>query len=100
MDRKEKEQILIKQRENYQRYLGIALEEQDSKLQLVAESVMGIQEQLSALREMVAKNTENIEIMKADIQFIKQELGYKVGKDEFNILEKRVMLLERRFNTG
>ena len=45
---------------------------------------------------MVAKNTEDIEIIKSDIQFIKQELKHKVDRDEFEALERRVMLLERR----
>ena len=68
--------------------------------QTIAESVMGIQEQLNALRDMVAKNTENIEIMKVGIHFIKQGLGYKVDKDEFNTLEKRVMLLESKLSAS
>lgn len=103
MDNKELENILKQQREEYQRFLGVALEEQDSKLKLLAESVGGIQEQLESLREMVARNTEmiaknaeNIEIIKSDIQFIKQELRHKVDRDEFEALERRVMFLERK----
>jgi len=104
MDKREIEQVieqaLERQRKEYQRYLGVVAEEQDSKLQLIAESVMGIQEQLNAIREMVAINCRNIEIMKVDIQFIKQELGHKVDKDEFNVLEKRVMLLESKLSAS
>jgi len=96
MDNKELENILKKQREEYQRFLGVAFKKQDSKLKLLAESVNGIQQQLKAIREMVAKNTEDIEIIKSDIQFIKQELKHKVDRDEFEALERRVMLLERR----
>jgi len=94
------QQVLEKQRKEYQRYLGVVAEDHDSKLQLIAESVMGIQEQLNAMKEMVAMNCRNIEIMKVDIQFIKQELGHKVDKDEFNVLEKRVMLLESKLSAS
>jgi len=44
---------------------------------------------LDALIEMVAKNTENIEI-------IKSMLRRKVDIEEFEALEKRVMILEKK----
>jgi len=74
------------------------------------EAITNLQTQVSAIREMVAKNTEDIEIiktemiamkkdieiMKADISTIKYELRRKVSWDEFEALEKRVLLLEKK----
>ena len=94
------EKILETQRKEYQNYLGVLGEKFESQMKILAESVSGIQQQLIAIREMVAKNTENIEIMKSDIQFIKKELKQKPDIDEFRSLEKRVMLLERKIRTG
>ena len=52
---------------------------------------------------MVAKNTEDIEmmrldieVMKSDINEIKRELRRKVDIDEFEALEKRVLILEKK----
>ncbi|MCD6550521.1 hypothetical protein J7K24_03175 [bacterium] len=91
-------EILERQRKEYQDYLGVIFEDFKSKTGLLAESTEGIQRQLISIRDMVAKNTEDIEIIKADIQFIKQELKRTVDQDEFNALEKRVMLLEKKFS--
>ena len=71
LNEKKLKKILIEQRKEYQHYLGALTESFESQVKLIAESILGIQEQLVALRDMVAKNTENIEIMKVDINFIK-----------------------------
>jgi len=81
------------------------------------EAIADLQTQVLAIREMVAKNTEDIEIMKtemiaikkdmiamkrdieimkADISTIKYELKRKVSWDEFEALEKRVLILEKK----
>jgi len=97
------QQILTGQREEYQRYLGVVAGNFNSQVKLIAESFGDTQEQLVAIREMVAKNTEDIEMMKVDIDIMKAELGIirgdlkgKVGRDEFGVLEARVAKLERR----
>lgn len=90
------ESKIQEQREEYQRYLGTATEGFESKIQLVAESVFGIQGQLTAIREMVAKNTEDIEIMKMDLHIVKNELKEKVSRDEFKIFERRLELVEKK----
>ncbi|MBU1246696.1 hypothetical protein KJ973_01340 [Patescibacteria group bacterium] len=112
--------ILKEQREEYQRYMGALAENFESQVKLIVELVMGIQEQLIALREMVAKNTEDItllkeqlialrematkntediEIIKIDIHIIKNDLKEKVTRDELIVLEKRVMFLEKKFQS-
>lgn len=108
--------ILKKQREEYQSYLGVLAEDFESQVKLIAEQygdikqtlsshteilnshteIIGlIQIQLSAIREMVAKNTKDIEIIKMDTHIIKNELKEKVSRDEFILLEKRVIALEK-----
>ena len=91
------EDILKSQREEYQRYLGVLAENFESQLKLVIKSLKGTQDQLIALREMVAKNTEDIEIMRMDLHIIKDDLIEKISREEFKIIEKRVDLLEKKF---
>lgn len=96
------EQIHTHQREQFQHNMSVQVEGLRSDIQLIAEAVSGIQEQLVALRDMVAKNTEDIqlikmdiEIMKADMAIIRRDLKEKVGRDELAVLEARVAMLER-----
>jgi len=42
MDKKEIEQILVGQREEYQRYLGVALAEQDLRLKPIMDQLLAI----------------------------------------------------------
>jgi hypothetical protein len=93
---KELKDILEGQRKEYQKYLGVLTENFDSKLRLVVDSLTGVQEQLIALREMVAKNTEDIEIMKMDLHIIKDDLIEKISRADFKIMEKRIDLIEKR----
>ncbi len=95
INEKKLEEILKGQRDEYQRYLGVLTENFESQIKLIAESVFGIQEQLIAIRDMVVKNTEDIEMIKMDISIIKNDLKEKVGRDEFALLEKRVIALEK-----
>ncbi|MFH1838106.1 MAG: hypothetical protein ABH808_01245 [Candidatus Kuenenbacteria bacterium] len=46
---------------------------------------------------MVVKNTEDIEMIKMDIHIIKNDLKEKATRDELNVLEKRIMFLEKKF---
>jgi len=117
------ERALTREREQFQNYMGVQVEDLRSEIQLVAEIVFGIQEQLLALRDLVAKNTADIEMMKLDIMamkadfagmkaemegvrlememmrselsIIRSDLKVKVGRDEFAVLEARVAMLER-----
>lgn len=90
------ERVLKEQREEYQRFVGVVFKDFKSGLQLIAESVADLQKQLAALRDMVAKNSEDIEIIKMDLEFIKTGLKKKVDIHEFAALERRVALLEKR----
>lgn len=88
--------ILIGQRRDYQRYLGVLAEDFESQVKLIAGSVSGIQKQLVSIRDMVAKNTEDIEIIKMNLGVIKNDLKEKVDREEFAVFEKRLYLLEKR----
>ena len=88
-------QILTEQREEYQRYLGVLTESFESQVKLIAESLVGMQAQLVAIREMVAKNTEDIETIKLELQVIRHDLKEKVSRDEFALLEHRVTKVEK-----
>jgi len=97
-----------------ERHFGVILEDIDSKFDLVLEGHKGLdkkvekiginlkdfqqdtQYRLKVITEMTAKSTEDIEIIKSDIEFIKNSLKKKIDIDEFAVLEKRVALLERK----
>ena len=89
-------EILKKQRGDYQRYLGVLAENFGSQVKLIAESTLGIQTQLISIRDMVAKNTEDIELARMDLHIIKNDLKEKAARDEVKVLEKRVSLLEKK----
>lgn len=72
-------------------------QEVNFKFKIVQETLDSHTQTLDSHTQMIAKNTENIEIIKSDIGFIKNSLKKKVDIDEFSVLEKRVALLERKF---
>ena len=98
------------QEDKFQRHMGVLTENFESQTKLIAESISGIQQQLVAIKEMVANNTKDIqemkveifsmkkdmEIMKSDINIIKHSVKRKVDLDEFEALEKRVIFLEKK----
>ena len=86
--------ILASQRVEYQRYLGVVTEDFKSQVQLIAESLGGMQTQLTIIRDMVVKSTEDIEVIKMELSVIRRDLKEKVGRDEFTVLEARVAQLE------
>ncbi|OGZ32553.1 MAG: hypothetical protein A3H02_00220 [Candidatus Niyogibacteria bacterium RIFCSPLOWO2_12_FULL_41_13] len=88
--------FIKKQSEETRRHFDIVAEDLRSDMKLLAESVGGIQEQLVILREMVAKNTEDIVMIKMNMEIIKNSLRKKVDFEEFEILTKRVALLESK----
>lgn len=47
---------------------------------------------------MVAKNTEDIEIMKMDLHIMKDDLKEKIDRKEFKTLERRLALVEKKIS--
>jgi len=80
------------------KHVRILLEDIRSKFRVFGEGQKDIQKQLKDIREMIAKNTEDIEIIKSDIAFIKTELKKFVRVEEFSTLGKRVALIERKLS--
>jgi len=98
-----------------ERHFGVILENIDSKFDLLVEGHKNLDKKIDRveqnlgefrqetdfkfkiLTEITAKNSENIEIMKSDIEFIKNSFKKKVDLEEFEALEKRVILLENKF---
>ena len=78
--------------EESKRHFDVVAEDISSKLESVAELASDIPD----IKEMVVKNTEDIEVMKTDIEIIKQGLRRKVDVEDFAVLEKRVTALESK----
>lgn len=55
-----------------------------------------LEDKIVTVSEQVAANTETLEVIKLDIEVIKNDLKQKVSRDEFVILEKRVSALEAK----
>lgn len=68
-------------------------EETKRHFDVVAEDLKG---KIETVSEQVAANTETLEIIKLDLEIIKNDLKQKVSRDEFVILEKRVSMLEAK----
>jgi len=66
----------------------------------VAEQYSSLQEKVDATFDLAGETKQDIEIMKDNIAFIKSGLKQKVDVDEFEALEKRVILLERKFKSA
>ena len=102
-----------KQLSSSERHFGVILEDIDSKLDLVVEGLETVDKKIEDFRKEVDERFNKVDYKfkivfekfdKIDIQFsdvkdelhiIRNELKEKVGRDEFVLLEKRVMALEK-----
>ena len=85
------------------RHLGVLVENVNDSVRLVAEQHGDIKKALNAQAKILDSHTEmigrlaiNLEIIKEDVEFIKNSLKKKIDIEEFAALERRVVLLERR----
>lgn len=85
------------------RYTGALSEEFKGQVKAVAEQysdlqkdVSGIKKTLESHSEMIGKLAVDVEIVKANVEFIKGSLKKKVDYDEFLALERRMSLLESK----
>lgn len=76
--------------------VAVILEDLRSQFKVFGEALGGLIERHNDHIEMTAKNSEDIEIIKSDIAFIKVELKKFIRVEEFESLEKRVVLLENK----
>ncbi len=82
------------------RHFDVVSEKLEDKIATVSEHIDVVSERLedkiATVSEQVAGNTETLEIIKLDIEVIKNDLKQKVSREEFVILEKRVSALEAK----
>jgi|SRR3989344_6030478 len=92
------------------RGLGVMMEHMGDQIKLIAEQhgdivktlhshtvmIGHMQEEIKNIQVDMAMTRSDIEIMKADMEFIKHGLKRKVDTEEFATLERRVALLERK----
>jgi archaellum component FlaC len=85
------------------RHFDVVSERVENKIGIVSEQVAANTEQITSIQEKLKEHDERfgkiedtLEVIKLDIEFIKNELKQKVSRDEFVILEKRVSMLEAK----
>ncbi len=76
--------------------VGTMIEHFDGKLGFMAEQLGHVTKVADQHTEILNYQTETLEIIKMDIEFIKSGLKKKVDVDDFQALEHRVALLESR----
>jgi len=91
--------LLKEQTEEINRHIDVLKEDFDSKVALITEQYDSIKERLDSHSEMIVAIKEDIEIMKVDVEFIKNSLKKKVDVEEFEALERRVVILEAKSRT-
>jgi chromosome segregation ATPase len=94
------ESISEKLKEHDQRFENISekLKEHDKRFIGIDKRFVTIEGKLKEHDKRFDKIEDTLEVIKLDIEFIKNELKQKVGRDEFAALEKRVSLLEAKLN--
>lgn len=90
------EGFMKKQKDEFVLEIKTIDEHAQSRISFLAESILDVREKIGVLTEMVEKNTEDIEIIKLNIELIRKDLKTKVEHKEFAALEKRVFVLEQK----
>lgn len=94
-----KEKIDKKRVSPPERHFGVVLEDIDSKLDLVVEGHKGLDKKIGDFRKEVGERFDEVDykfgIVFDELHLIRNELKEKVGRDEFALLEKRVISLEK-----
>ena len=78
------------------RGLGVLIEHNNDKISTVAEQYQSINEKLDSHTEIIGRMAEDIEVIKANVEFLKGGMKKKVDYDEFLALERRLSLLESK----
>ncbi|MBU4348237.1 hypothetical protein KJ671_01880 [Patescibacteria group bacterium] len=94
-----KKKINKKQSSIPERQFGVILESMDSKLSSVLESHQALDVKIDKnheeFREFRSEVNYKFDAVFDELHIIRNELKEKVGRDEFILLEKRVMALEK-----
>jgi len=78
------------------RHFDIVAEDLKGEIKLLAEGVSTNTEKLQEHDIRFNRIEDTLQVMKLDLEFIKNELKQKVDRDEFAALEKRVSMLEAK----
>ena len=82
-----------------ERHFGVVLEDIDSKLDLIVEGQQVLDKKIDRhygeFQEFRKEVDYKFELTFYELRLIRNELKEKIGRDEFILLEKRVMALEK-----
>ncbi|MBU3964147.1 hypothetical protein KJ562_00185 [Patescibacteria group bacterium] len=106
--------ILKEHQEEIKRHISVLKEDVDQKIGLIGEQhgsiiakldshsemIESMSTRLDSHGEMIASIKEDTEIVKINVELIKDSLKRKVDVDEFATLERRVGVLEARAHRG
>lgn len=84
-----------KKSKNQKDYNTVLLEELKHDFGVFGEGLESVRKDVSVLKEDVGQLKEDMGDVKAQLNLIHHELKEKVGRDEFKLLEQRVMRLEK-----
>lgn len=84
--------------EEIKRHFDVFKEDLEDKIGILSEHVATNTEKLEEHDKRFNRIDETLDIIKLDIELIKNELKQKVSRDEFVALEKRVSMLEAKLN--
>jgi len=87
--KEEMRKILDEYKKETKQHFDVVAEVLQDRIEMVAEKVGANTEKLQEHDLRFNKIDETLEIIKLDIEFIKNELKQKVSRDEFAALEKR-----------
>jgi hypothetical protein len=90
--------ILKEHQEEIKRHIGVLKEDFDQKLGFIGEQHESIITRLDSHTEIIASIKEDMEIVKINVELIKDSLKRKVDIDEFATLERRVGVLEAKMH--
>lgn len=82
--------------EDIKRYIGIVSEDFQGQVKVISEQYGDITKKLDSHTEMIGRMAEDIEVIKANVEFLKGGMKKKVDYDEFLALERRLSLLESK----
>jgi len=88
--------ILKPYNEDIKRHMSALSEDFQGKVKFVAEQFIDLNRKIDTNTEMVGELAENLEIVKTNVEFIKDSLKKKVDYDDFIALERRVHSLESK----
>ena len=74
------------------------LEQHDQRFENMEGRLTAIEDRFENMEGRLTAIEDSINIIKLDIEFIKNELKQKVSRDEFAALERRVSILEAKLN--